>query len=539
MRPGTVLKRLHFLHLSWLALVVAAAVWGVQAGLGRDVAIIAGMGAACPALAGLLVLRTDTAPGDSARALMVIAWTLVALLGLLTTGGGGSPLTILLLAAPLTALLLCAPRMAAEAAVFAGLAFFGILAGSAAGLVPATPGLLAPMAAPLAFAGMVLAGLMIWFLLTGDGAHARLAEAALPNLADAVPPSPPAAEAPDLPGAGGVALLDVTPEGRLRSVSGDRFGLRQMRPGAALSSLFMPGLPLDELVSAPQAPIAARLAGGRAVRLIGEAHPGGLRLLVCEDQDSRESVAALEAARAEADDKLKERTAFFAALGHDLKTPLNAILGYSDIMRSELRGPMPEAYADYPGIIHESGMDLLLLVDDILDLAKADSGRHRLELEPVNLTASAESVIRQMEGQAARYGIKLRLRANADVWAEADARAVRQIWQNLVSNAIKYSREGTSVVLDTRLEAGAAELSVTDRGAGIAEDDLRTITEPFTQGQSARPGTGLGLAVVRRFAELHGGEIRIRSKLGRGTRVEITLPPANPADIIPLEDAAE
>jgi len=116
---------------------------------------------------------------------------------------------------------------------------------------------------------------------------------------------------------------------------------------------------------------------------------------------------------------------------------------------------------------------------------------------------------------------------------------VRQIWQNLVSNAIKYSASGKTVTLETRLDNGAALLSVTDRGAGIAAADLGRLTEPFAQGAGAKPGTGLGLSVVRRFAELHGGSLRITSKPGKGTRVEVTLPRASEADIAPMEEAAE
>ena len=116
---------------------------------------------------------------------------------------------------------------------------------------------------------------------------------------------------------------------------------------------------------------------------------------------------------------------------------------------------------------------------------------------------------------------------------------MRQIWQNLVSNAIKYSASGKTVTLETRLDNGAALLSVTDRGAGIAAADLGRLTEPFAQGAGAKPGTGLGLSVVRRFAELHGGSLRITSKPGKGTRVEVTLPRASEADIAPMEEAAE
>jgi cell cycle sensor histidine kinase DivJ len=281
--------------------------------------------------------------------------------------------------------------------------------------------------------------------------------------------------------------------------------------------------------------VAAELVSGRRVRVLTERHARGFHLLMMD--------AAVETPPsgdvAELEEKLRARTAFFASLGHDLKTPLNAILGYAEIMQAELMGAMPKPYADYPGIIHESGTDLLLLVDDILDLARAEAGQPRLEPEPVDLTASAESVIRQMTGHADRAGVTLKLKTSGEVWAEADARAVRQIWQNLVSNAIKYSVSGKTVTLETRIEGETAMLSVSDRGAGIAAADLARVTEPFAQGTGAKPGTGLGLSVVRRFAELQGGALRIESKPGKGTRAEVTLPRASEADLVPLEEAAE
>ncbi|MEO1476435.1 MAG: HAMP domain-containing sensor histidine kinase, partial [Pseudomonadota bacterium] len=238
---------------------------------------------------------------------------------------------------------------------------------------------------------------------------------------------------------------------------------------------------------------------------------------------------------------LKERTAFFAGLGHDLKTPLNAILGFADLMKAEVRGPMPEAYKDYPTIIHESGQDLMLLVEDILDLAKADANSHRLELEPVDLVASAASVIRQLEDQAARASVKLALTGDAEVWAEADPRAVRQIWQNLLSNAIKYSNEGDTVTLTAGSLASSVFLSVKDHGAGMDQEDLDRIARPFAQGVNAkgRAGTGLGLAVVQRFAELHGGRVVIDTAPGKGTRIRVTLPAASSDAVSPFGNAAQ
>lgn len=535
-------KRLQFVHLAWLALAVAAGLAGLIDGAPAGPVIGVTAAAILPGLAGCLLPPASRAgPG-----LIVAAWTVITLTGLVLSGGGASPVVVLLLAAPLAALLAGARRMAAEAGVFAVIALFLALVAGGAGWLPPAPDWAAPLTVPFAFAGLVLATLMIWMLVHSEAAATQFS---------AHPPVHPPGQnghadpangagreraplpLPQLPG-GGVALIEVTPEGRLRAAAGDTFGLATMRPGTALAALFEPGsLPEDLTRPGGNATGEARLISGQRVLVAGETASGGATLLIFAPPDMPASQDSELRASYEAE--LKARTAFFASLGHDLKTPLNAILGYAEMMQAELMGPMPAPYVDYPAIIHESGTDLLLLVDDILDLARAEAGQPRLEPEPVDLTASAESVIRQLTGQASRAGVTLKLKSTGEVWAEADARAVRQIWQNLVSNAVKYSGSGKTVTLETRIEAGAAVLSVQDRGAGIPAADLARLTEPFTQASGAKPGTGLGLSVVRRFAELHGGELRLSSRPGKGTRAEVILPRASEADLLPLDEAAE
>jgi len=526
--PKAAQKRLQFVHLAWIALGLTAAVSGGLAGAPLPSLVAAVLMALIPGFAGFAAASA----GDSLRrGLVVIAWLVIALVAVVLTGGGTSPLIILLVAAPLAALLAGAPRMAAEAGTFGALALFLVFIAAPLGIIPPPPPGARELAAPFAFAGLVLTALMIWHLVSDRAAPAGQAEPAPKPDVRAEPEPQPITMT-------GISWADVTPEGRLRRVQGDTFGLVTMRAGSALSSLFAdddldliaPGRTGRKLVT-------AELVSGQRVRVLTERHSKGWHILLIDAPEDAPEVPASAIAELEA--KLQSRTAFFASLGHDLKTPLNAILGYAEVMQAELMGPMPKPYADYPSIIHESGTDLLLLVDDILDLARSEAGQPRLEPEPVDLTASAESVIRQLSAQASRAGVTLKLKAAGEVWAEADARAVRQIWQNLISNAIKYSASGKSVTLETRIDGGAAVLSVTDRGAGIAAADLGRLTEPFAQGTGAKPGTGLGLSVVRRFAELHGGALRIESKPGKGTRVQVTLPRASEADIAPMEEAAQ
>ncbi|MFN4184374.1 MAG: sensor histidine kinase [Hyphomonas sp.] len=482
--------------------------------------------------------------GDSLwRGLLVITWTGTALAGLILTGGGASPLTVLLLAAPLAGLLAGAHRMSAEAAVFAALALFMVVTANGLGWLPQPVAWAGMLSVPFAFSGLVVSVLMVWMLVHSGMIGKRVPIPHPGRVPESGPSNEPGASvsgrAPGLhlPGKG-VAVLDVTPEGRLRSLDGDSFANPALRPGTALAALFEPGtFPSGLGVWEGMATGEAKFLSGQRVLFASEMGPNGSSIVLFVPPEGADDPA--EAARAAYDEELKKRTAFFASLGHDLRTPLHAILGYAEIMQAELMGPMPAVYADYPAIIHESGTDLLLLVDDILDLARSEAGQPRLDPEPVDLAASAESVIRQLTGHADRAGVTLKLRSQGEAWAEADARAVRQIWQNLVSNAIKYSGSGKTVTLETRIEGGAAILSVQDRGAGIPTADLARLTQPFEQATGAKPGTGLGLSVVRRFAELHGGELRLSSKPGRGTKAEVILPRASEADLMPLDEAAE
>ncbi|MEZ5947082.1 MAG: HAMP domain-containing sensor histidine kinase [Hyphomonas sp.] len=495
--------------------------------------------AAVPGLAGFLLLGRDRQLNRFAPSFLVITWTVFATFALALSGAAISPLTVLLVIAPLVALNLGQLAMAAEGAVFGACAYFASLVLVKFGFLPAGESFAGfdTVSQLLAFAALVLCGLLVWFMVRENRRVEMQADAtARPMVSE--PPRPVV----PVPPTSGVLLLDVTLDGLVRSFSGDRMGLTRLGAGTLIrdvfSDAFTPALMQDR--SRPTRGDIA-LSNGHPVCYSITPYAGGTYILLSDRSGMVERDAEAAAVLEESRQQLKQRTAFFASLGHDLKTPLNAIIGYADMMRHGVRGPMPEPYRDYPEIIHESGQELLLMVDDMLDLAKADADRQRLEPEPVDLAASAQSVIRQLENQAERAGVKLRLKAGGEVWAEADARAVRQIWQNLVSNAIKYSERGGTVVLDAAEEASAAVLSVTDKGAGMSEDDLRAALEPFGQGGNARgvPGTGLGLAVVRRFAELHGGQVTIESKLGKGTCVTVSLPLADADDIAPLEDAAQ
>lgn len=225
-------------------------------------------------------------------------------------------------------------------------------------------------------------------------------------------------------------------------------------------------------------------------------------------------------------DDLSERTSFFAGLGHDLKSPLNAVIGFAEIMEAEIRGPLPAAYKDYPGLIRDSGQTLLRLVEDMLAFAKSEAGTYQLDIAAMDIAASGESVLRQSQAMADKAGVTLRLVAEGEVVAMADADAVRRIWDNLVSNAIKYSAEGDTVTLTATSRGSISQLQVRDTGAGMDADDLARIAKPFAQGRNAkgRAGTGLGLAMVQRLTEMQDGQVEIRTAPGAGTTVIVRLP---------------
>jgi cell cycle sensor histidine kinase DivJ len=521
--------------------MVAAVACSVLVSREKEALSFAWLGlAALPGLTGYALLGRDRLLNQFAPSFLVITWTVFAAFALALSGAAMSPLAVLFMISPLVALNLGNTSMAAEASIFGAGAYFVTILLSEIGILPpgeAVAGF-ASVARLLAFAALVMCALLVWYLARGQEQLTAAVDQIQP-----VEVSHPLRATIPVPAGSGVLLLDVTPDGMIRGADGDRLGLPSIGIGTLLRDVLDRGTPAASLLGPEAMSGEATLVNGRTATYCATPYEGGthLVLIACAQAKADEVPAKTDDTEARAREAVKQRTAFFASLGHDLKTPLNAIIGYADMMRHGVRGPLPEAYQDYPAIIHDSGQELLMMVEDMLDLARADADRYRLEPEPVDLTASAQSVIRQLENQAERAGVTLRLKAREEVWAQADARAVRQIWQNLVSNAIKYSDNGSAVVLDTQAEANATILSVTDKGAGMSEEDVRLALEPFAQGGNARgvKGTGLGLAVVKRFAEMHGGQIEIRSTLGKGTRVTVTLPRAHDADIDQTDDVAQ
>jgi signal transduction histidine kinase len=227
-------------------------------------------------------------------------------------------------------------------------------------------------------------------------------------------------------------------------------------------------------------------------------------------------------------------------MSHELRTPLNAIIGFSDVLLQRLFGDLNPKQTEYVQDILSSGKHQLALVNDILDLAKVEAGRMELELSSFSLRAVVDSGVTMLGERAARRGIALEVDGDPTVDdVEADERKVRQVLFNLLSNAVKFTPEGGTITVRTRGGAAAVEVSVSDTGIGIAPEDQAGIFQEFVQAKSAKTteaSTGLGLALAKRFVELHGGVLSVRSAIGSGSTFTFSLPlhPAAAAPAAPM-----
>jgi two-component system, cell cycle sensor histidine kinase PleC len=246
--------------------------------------------------------------------------------------------------------------------------------------------------------------------------------------------------------------------------------------------------------------------------------------------------------RAEAANLAKSR--FLAQMSHELRTPLNAILGFSEVMKSEVFGShVVPTYKEYAGDIHASGVHLLNLINEILDLSRIEAGRYELNEEPVALISVVEDCHHLLNLRAKNRDITIHEAFEPDLprlWA--DERAVRQICLNLLSNSIKFTPQGGEVWLKVGWTAsGGQYVIVKDNGSGIPEEEIPIVLASFGQGsnaiKSAEQGAGLGLPIVKGLVDLHGGSFTLKSKLREGTEVIVTFPPERVMSALgPLEE---
>jgi signal transduction histidine kinase len=236
----------------------------------------------------------------------------------------------------------------------------------------------------------------------------------------------------------------------------------------------------------------------------------------------------------------RAKSEFLANMSHELRTPLNAIIGFSEVIKRGMFGPLSARYCSYGGDIHESGMHLLNLINEILDLSKLEAGHFELHEENVDVASIIQTSKRLVEPQAEKGKVQLSETAESNLpMIRADERRIRQVLINILSNAVKFTPEGGQVRVQSSLRSDGLVIAISDTGIGIAPGQIPKAMEPFGQIDSKvsrkYEGTGLGLPLAKRLVELHGGTLAVESALGVGTTVTIVLPRERivPSQVVP------
>jgi signal transduction histidine kinase len=259
----------------------------------------------------------------------------------------------------------------------------------------------------------------------------------------------------------------------------------------------------------------------------------GIRTDITEIKQKEEALRTSEeaerAARHAAEEANHAKNAFLANMSHELRTPLNAIIGFSEMISLKLKGPLSETYREYGELVCASGRHLLSIINDILDIAKLNSGKTELHLELVDAGAVINEAVSIISKRADSAEVQVLPEFSAQCpKIEADPLRLRQVLLNLLSNAVKFTRPGGQIVVSAAIVGGELSIAVKDSGIGMAPEDIPRALEPFAQvganTKGARDGTGLGLPISKSLIELHGGRFEIASAPELGTTVTISLP---------------
>ncbi|UCH75104.1 MAG: HAMP domain-containing histidine kinase [Rhodospirillales bacterium] len=275
--------------------------------------------------------------------------------------------------------------------------------------------------------------------------------------------------------------------------------------------------------------LAMAIAVGATVNYVQELY---LRLNYLQTRLLISEKAVSEKLRRKADAANRAKTEFLASMSHELRTPLNAIIGFSEIVKEEILGPLGTSrYKSYAEDIYSSGTHLLNIIGDMLDLATAEAGKLTFVECEFDLCKVVDECLRMFQVPDISHGLRISASLpSQSVKVYADPGRIRQIVINLVSNGVKFTEKGGEVCVSLWIdETGSCVLSVADSGIGMAADELGNATQPFFRAgnpyTSARGGTGLGLPIVQKIIEWHGGQLKIESKPGQGTVVTMRLPP--------------
>jgi signal transduction histidine kinase len=287
---------------------------------------------------------------------------------------------------------------------------------------------------------------------------------------------------------------------------------------------------VDDL-PAPSARTLAVAGGMAAVAYVIRVIVGRLRAMAIAEQASRRHAEQLSAALSDAS---RRKSAFLGGMSHELRTPLNAIIGFSEVLGRQMFGDLNERQGVYVNDIVDSGQHLLSLVNDSLDLSKVEAGRLEIERGVVDVDEMLQSGLAMVRERASGDAVTIDLDVDDDAHvASGDARKIRQVIFNLLANAVRFTPAGGSVRVSARRLASAIEITVSDTGPGVADEDADRIFEEFAQAnapnETAADGTGLGLALSRRIVELHGGRIWL-DRRKPGATFRFTLPDAGSTD---------
>ena len=514
--------RARWVHALWAMAWLGAGFAAFGSGTSLEISALVAA-AALPGLAGWRLARAGSW-SDIARALIVVSWVVPVVT--LAALAGGLP--------GLAAFAVLAGPAALSASRQYGAALVSLLANGGSFAVMMYAGSAGVAGEGLAFAPeAALAGYAaLCGLIALAGVLPRLA--GLERLNGRLEPQ--AAGFVHAPS----ALIVCDAQGRMRAISQ---AARDLMPGLPRD---IDGLPVSHLayeedgcdlierqLHQASGSIMTEMRGprGRPVSLEARAHRAGDGFVVALSLPRRED-KVLDRLVRERDEALaasKAKSEFLAAISHELRTPLNAIIGFSDLMKQRLFGPMPARYAEYADLIHESGVHLLDLIGDVLDMSKIEADRYELLCETFDAGEVIETCVRMMRLRAEDKNIRLSCNLRqSGVMVHADRKALRQIMLNLLSNAIKFTPEGGAVVVMLRASGPELVVAVGDSGPGMSAEEVSRLGHAYAQAanahQSDERGSGLGLALVHALARLHGGVMRLKSAPGQGTIVTISLP---------------